>query len=143
MTNPLLADPIGRSDNLPAKDFVYVSFLRAELGPVKIRVRQIMQRAMAEAARWPRAETAQAAPACTVLATTGTSAAGASSKNCDGCAPLPHQGVSKPCAVFEPYPVAIAAASAAARCMLDDISLVTVLCSSTAAAVEVTYSLTF
>jgi len=37
----------------------------------------------------------------------------------------------------------IDAASAAARCMLDDISLVTVLCSSTAAAVEVTYSLTF
>lgn len=37
---------------------------------------------------------------------------------------------------------AIAAASAAARCMLEDISLVTVLCSSTAAAVEVTYSLT-
>ena len=35
------------------------------------------------------------------------------------------------------------AASAAARCMLDDISLVTVLCSSTAAAVVVTYSLTF
>src|SRR5713226_9455350 len=34
------------------------------------------------------------------------------------------------------------AASAAARCMLDDISLVTVLCSSTAAAVDVTYSLT-
>src|SRR5260363_65474 len=33
-------------------------------------------------------------------------------------------------------------ASAAARCMLEDISLVTVLCSSTAAAVEVTYSLT-
>ena len=30
-------------------------------------------------------------------------------------------------------------ASAAARCMLEDISLVTVLCSSTAAAVEVTY----
>ena len=40
------------------------------------------------------------------------------------------------------YPAAIAAASAAARCMLEDISLVTVLCSSTAAAVEVTYSLT-
>jgi LysR family hydrogen peroxide-inducible transcriptional activator len=40
-------------------------------------------------------------------------------------------------------PAAIAAASAAARCMLDDISPVTVLCSSTAAAVEVTYSLTF
>lgn len=39
-------------------------------------------------------------------------------------------------------PSAIAAASAAARCMLEDISLVTVLCSSTAAAVEVTYSLT-
>jgi hypothetical protein len=37
---------------------------------------------------------------------------------------------------------AIAFASAAARCMLDDISLVTVLCSSTAAAVAVTYSLT-
>ena len=35
------------------------------------------------------------------------------------------------------------AASAAARRMLDDISAVTVLCSSTAAAVEVTYSLTF
>jgi hypothetical protein len=34
------------------------------------------------------------------------------------------------------------AASAAARCMLVDISLVTTLCSSTAAAVEVTYSLT-
>ncbi len=34
------------------------------------------------------------------------------------------------------------AASAAARCMLVDISLVTVLCSSTAAAVDVTYSLT-
>ncbi len=34
------------------------------------------------------------------------------------------------------------AASAAARCMLDDISLVTVLCSSTAAAVAETYSLT-
>jgi hypothetical protein len=33
-------------------------------------------------------------------------------------------------------------ASAAARCMFADISLVTVLCSSTAAAVEVTYSLT-
>lgn len=41
-----------------------------------------------------------------------------------------------------PYPAAIAAASAAARCMLVDISLVTVLCSSTAAAVDVTYSLT-
>jgi len=37
---------------------------------------------------------------------------------------------------------AIAAASAAARCMLVDISFVTVLCSSTAAAVDVTYSLT-
>src|SRR6266540_117650 len=37
---------------------------------------------------------------------------------------------------------AIAFASAAARCMLDDISPVTVLCSSTAAAVAVTYSLT-
>jgi len=35
------------------------------------------------------------------------------------------------------------AASSAARCMLDDISFVTVLCSSTAAAVAVTYSLTF
>ena len=35
------------------------------------------------------------------------------------------------------------AASTAARCMLDDISLVTVLCSLTAAAVEVTYALTF
>jgi hypothetical protein len=35
------------------------------------------------------------------------------------------------------------AASAAARCMLEDISLVTVLCSSTAAAVEVTNSATF
>ena len=34
------------------------------------------------------------------------------------------------------------AASSAARRMLDDISLVTVLCSSTAAAVDVTYSLT-
>jgi hypothetical protein len=34
------------------------------------------------------------------------------------------------------------AASAAAFCMPDDISLVTTLCSSTAAAVDVTYSLT-
>src|SRR6185312_13445909 len=34
------------------------------------------------------------------------------------------------------------AASAAARCMPVDISLVTALCSSTAAAVDVTYSLT-
>jgi hypothetical protein len=34
------------------------------------------------------------------------------------------------------------AASAAARCMLVDISLVTVLCCSTATAVDVTYSLT-
>ena len=42
----------------------------------------------------------------------------------------------------ERYRCAIALASAAARCMLDDISLVTVLCSSTAAAVAVTYSLT-
>ena len=40
------------------------------------------------------------------------------------------------------YRCEIAFASAAARCMLDDISLVTVLCSSTAAAVAVTYSLT-
>ena len=39
---------------------------------------------------------------------------------------------------YRPMP----AASAAARCMLVDISLVTVLCSSTAAAVDVTYSLT-
>ena len=34
------------------------------------------------------------------------------------------------------------AASAAARCMPVDVSLVTALCSSTAAAVDVTYSLT-
>src|SRR5215831_17086113 len=45
-------------------------------------------------------------------------------------------------AVQWPAPAAIAVASAAARCMLEDISPVTVLCSSTAAAVEVTYSLT-
>ena len=37
----------------------------------------------------------------------------------------------------------MAAASAAARCMLVVISPVTALCSSTAAAVDVTYSLTF
>jgi hypothetical protein len=39
--------------------------------------------------------------------------------------------------------VPMLAASAAARRMLDDISLVTTLCSSTDAAVLVTYSLTF
>src|SRR5438552_7322415 len=43
---------------------------------------------------------------------------------------------------YLPAPAEIAFASSAARCMLEDISLVTVLCSSTAAAVDVTYSLT-
>jgi hypothetical protein len=43
---------------------------------------------------------------------------------------------------YAAYLAAMAAASAAARCMLDDISAVTVLCSSTAAAVVVTYSAT-
>jgi hypothetical protein len=47
----------------------------------------------------------------------------------------PHPGFAT---AYRPMP----AASAAARCMLVDISLVTVLCSSTAAAVDVTYSLT-
>jgi hypothetical protein len=52
------------------------------------------------------------------------------------------QGANRKHGLWELHRAAIAAASAAARCMLDDISPVTVLCSSTAAAVEVTYSLT-
>ena len=64
---------------------------------------------------------------------------------------LPEDQIREWLAQFQPSPAELLVLearkleqedSAAARCMLEDISLVTVLCSSTAAAVEVTYSLT-